>query len=105
MLTQAGATSRRDAPSEPYLHPLDAYGSSIRQRACWWEARGQPPWPWGRPGRYCDRAGYRDDVGGASCIGKGPCDPADRSALLAAPVGGRFTSADTRGKSAPLRVG
>ena len=42
--------------------PFNAYGSSTGQRACRWAARGRPHWPWGRPGRYYGRAGYRDDL-------------------------------------------
>ena len=38
-----------------------AYGSRIGQRIR--EDTRLPHWPWGQPGRYCDRAGYRDRRG------------------------------------------
>jgi hypothetical protein len=75
-----------------------AYGSSMGQRIR--EDTRSPHWPWGLPGRYYGRAGYRIAYGGGSRTSQDPCDPADRSALLPAPVGCPFPSANTRGKSA-----
>ena len=62
-------------PSELHGAHFDACSSSIEQRPC--EIRPgtaplahdtpygtrSPHWPWGQPGRYCDRAGYRDRWG------------------------------------------
>jgi hypothetical protein len=62
-------------PSELHGRRFDACSSSIEQRPC--EIRPGaaplahdtpygtrlPHWPWGQPGRYCDRAGYRDRRG------------------------------------------
>ena len=54
--------------------PLNASGSSIGQRPCVARSGTAPPahdtpdgtrsphWPWGQPGRYCDRAGYRNSA-------------------------------------------
>jgi hypothetical protein len=64
-------------PSELHGRPFDACNSSIEQRPC--EIRPGaaplahdtaygtrlPHWPWGQPGRYCDRAGYRRSAGAA----------------------------------------
>jgi hypothetical protein len=100
-------------PSEPDGRLFDASGSSIGQRLCVARPGTVPPahdtpsetrlphWPWGQPGRYCASAGYRRSAGAA------PLGVAarDRSALPPEPVGCRFTSADTRGKSARFRAG
>jgi hypothetical protein len=57
--------------------PFNAYGSSIGQRPCVARPGAAPPdhdttygtrsphWPWGRPGHYCGRAGYRNSAGAA----------------------------------------
>src|SRR5262245_50537420 len=87
------------------MRPFDPYGSSIGQRTCLREARGWLHWPWSQPGRYYGRAGYRVAYGGGSRTSNDRCGRADRSALLPTPVGWRFTSADTRGKSARFRGG
>ena len=62
-------------PSEPDVRLFDASGSSIGQRLCVARPGTAPPahdtpsgtrsphWPWGQPGRYCGRAGYRDRRG------------------------------------------
>ena len=63
------------SPAPPPLRtgraPFNASGSSIEQRLCEIRPGSAPPahdtpyetrsphWPWGQPGRYCDRAGYR----------------------------------------------
>src|SRR5262249_27070437 len=103
----------RDSTPRSAAHPFDASGSSIEQRLCVARPGAVPPaydtpyetrsphWPWGRPGRYCASASYRRSAGAA------PLGVAarDRSALPPEPVGCRFTSADTRGKSARFRAG
>ncbi len=55
--------------------PFNAYGSSIGQRPCVARPGTAPPahdttygtrsphWPWGQPGHYYGRAGYRDSAG------------------------------------------
>src|SRR5262249_61685899 len=48
-------------PSELHVRRFDACSSSIEQRPCY--GTRLPHWPWGQPGRYCDRAGYRDRRG------------------------------------------
>ena len=62
-------------PSELHGRHFDACSSSIEQRPCEIRPGTAPPahdtpygtrlphWPWGQPGRYCDRAGYRDRRG------------------------------------------
>jgi hypothetical protein len=57
--------------------PFNAYGSSIEQRPCVARPGSAPPahdtpygtrsphWPWGRPGHYYGRAGYRRSAGAA----------------------------------------
>ena len=69
------------SPSPPPLRtvraPFDAYGSSIEQRPCGIRPGAAPPahdtpygtrsphWPWGQPGHYYGRAGYRNSAGAA----------------------------------------
>ena len=65
---------------------FDACSSSIEQRPCEIRSGPAPPaddtpygtrlphWPWGQPGRYCDRAGYRV-TSVAGCTSEGRCDP------------------------------
>ena len=62
-------------PSELHGRHFDACSSSIEQRPCEIRPGTAPPahdtpsgtrsphWPWGQPGRYCGRAGYRDRRG------------------------------------------
>ena len=104
-------------PSPPPLRtvhaPFDAYGSSIEQRLCGMRPGTAPPahdtpcetraphWPWGQPGRYCGRAGYRDRRG----LHQRALPPLTVLHRPPKPVGCRFASANTRGKSARFRAG
>jgi hypothetical protein len=95
----SGGTLLCPRPLRTARAPFDACSSSIGRRPCEIRPGAAPPahdtpsetrspqWPWGRPERYCGRAGYRDVFGGGRSTGKGPCDPADLSASLPAPVG------------------
>src|SRR3982751_4374861 len=63
-------------PSELHGRHFDACSSSIEQRPCEIRSGTVPPahdtssearlphWTWGQPGRYCARAGYRDECRG-----------------------------------------
>src|SRR5262245_40375985 len=77
----------------------------LKQRATRLGGTRSPHWSWGQPGRYYGRAGYRVAYGGGGRTSNDRYGRADISALPPTPVGGRFTSAPTRGKSARLRVG
>ncbi len=66
------------SPAPPPLRTVretyTSYGSSTGQRPCEIRSSAAPPaddtpcgtrlphWPWGQPGRYCARAGSRDDL-------------------------------------------
>jgi hypothetical protein len=79
--TAVGSGKEVRSHSPPPLRTVrasfNAYGSSIEQRLCVARPGAAPPahdtpyetrlphWPWGQPGRYYGRAGYRDSAGAA----------------------------------------
>ncbi len=78
---EAGSGKEVLSPAPPPLRtgraPFNASGSSIEQRLCVARPGAVPPahdtpyetrsphWPWGQPGRYYGRAGYRRSAGAA----------------------------------------
>ena len=93
-------------------HHFDACSSSIEQRPCEIQPGAAPPahdasygtrlphWPWGQPGRYYGRAGYRNRRGPHQ---RGSLRSRRQICFAPRTVGCRFTAVNTRGKSARFR--
>jgi len=108
-------------PTPPPLRtaraPFNASSSSIRQRPCEIRSGAAPPsdaishgtrlphWSWGQPERYCNRASSRCDTVVEAAPAKVVTTSPTYLLCFLTPVGCWFTPADTRGKSAPFRVG
>src|SRR5262249_3464198 len=84
-----GSGSRRpllaSRPLRTVHATFTAYGSSIGQRID--QDTRLPHWPWGQPGRYHGRAGYRGEIGGGCSTTNSLCDRADIFASQPTPVG------------------